>query len=421
MRNLDVSEIEKLKQLNRIKVLATLVLIACFCAMVVAKILEHHYPPFALVAAFAEAATIGGIADWYAVVALFKKPLNLPFPHTAIIPNNQHRIADNLGGFIDSNFLARGPVGEKLKEVDFAGEMSNWLSSRERSQSLASFMARLVPQLLQAVDEKGLVQFARQRVTSQIAKTDIAPLLGNLMQSFTNDGRHLKLLDDLVSALHNFLNDDDTLALVRTKVQRELPVLFNVLGADTLVVKRIVHVATELLDEIKEQPDHPLRAEFEEFLTSYVKRIRRTKGFALQVEQIKQMVLGRPELEDAADHMWLSLKKYILADIEAENSMLVASLTDMLVEVGTSLKEEPNLRRDINNGMVVVISNVVQEQRSNISAYVSEQVKSWDMQQLLLLIETNVGRDLQFIRFNGMIIGGCVGLVLFGIEALLLS
>ena len=421
MRNLDVSEIEKLKQLNRIKVLATLVLIACFCAMVVAKILEHHYPPFALVAAFAEAATIGGIADWYAVVALFKKPLNLPFPHTAIIPNNQHRIADNLGGFIDSNFLARGPVGEKLKEVDFAGEMSNWLSSRERSQSLASFMARLVPQLLQAVDEKGLVQFARQRVTSQIAKTDIAPLLGNLMQSFTNDGRHLKLLDDLVSALHNFLNDDDTLALVRTKVQRELPVLFNVLGADTLVVKRIVHVATELLDEIKEQPDHPLRAEFEEFLTSYVKRIRRTKGFALQVERIKQMVLGRPELEDAADHMWLSLKKYILADIEAENSMLVASLTDMLVEVGTSLKEEPNLRRDINNGMVVVISNVVQEQRSNISSYVSEQVKSWDMQQLLLLIETNVGRDLQFIRFNGMIIGGCVGLVLFGIETLLLS
>jgi uncharacterized membrane-anchored protein YjiN (DUF445 family) len=421
MRDLDIIEIEKLRQLNRIKVLATLVLIACFIAMVIAKLLEHHYPAFALVAAFAEAATIGGIADWYAVVALFKKPMNLPFPHTAIIPNNQHRIAENLGGFIDNNFLARGPVSEKLAQVDFAGEISNWLSSRARSQSLASFIARLVPQLLQVVDQKGLVHFATERVSGQLAKTDVAPLLGKLMQTFTKDGRHLQLLDDLISALHHFLNDEETVELVRTKIKRELPVIFNVMGGDTLVVRRIVRVATELLDEIKEQPDHPLRAEFETFLTSYIKRVRRTKGFAKQVENLKHMMLARPELEDAAEHLWDGLKEYILADVKAEDSVLVARLTDMLVEVGTSLEDEPNLRRDINSGMVLVISNLVEEQRGNIAAYVSEQVKGWDMQQLLFMIEINVGRDLQYIRFNGMIIGGCVGLVLYGIETLLLS
>ncbi len=421
MRDLDVAEIEKLRQLNRVKVMATLVLIACFLVMVAAKMLEHHYPAFAFVAAFAEAATIGGIADWYAVVALFKQPLNLPFPHTAIIPRNQHRIGDNLGRFIESNFLAPEPVNEKLREIDFAGEISTWLSDRTRARSLASFGGKLVPQLLQSVDERGLVHFATQRVTGQIAKTDIAPLLGNVVQTFIQGGRHQKLLDDLIKALHRFLNDDETLEVVRTKVKQELPVMFNVIGADTLILRRIVRAASELLDEIKDDPDHPLRTEFEAFLITYLDRTRRTKAFAKQVEQVKQTMLARPELEEAAEHLWRGLKAYVLEDVQSNGSVLVERLADMFVEIGTTLKDEPNLRRDINEGMVIVLSNLVEEQRGSIATYVAEQVKGWDMKQLLVLIEVNVGRDLQYIRFNGMIIGGCVGVVLYLVETLLLS
>jgi uncharacterized membrane-anchored protein YjiN (DUF445 family) len=421
LRDLEIEEIEKLRQLNRVKVMATLVLIACFLVMVIAKVLEHNIPAFGAVAAFAEAATIGGIADWYAVVALFKRPLNLPFPHTAIISNNQHRIADNLGRFIERNFLAREPVEEKLREIDFAGEISNWLAAPSRSESLARFAVRLVPQLIQNIDDKGVVAFATQRVTGQIAKTDIAPLVGQVLQSFTTHGRHQKLLDDLIRALHRFLNDETTLEIVRSRVQKELPVLFNILGADSVVLRRIVSAATELLTEIKEDADHPLRAEFETFLISYIERTRRTKGFARQVENAKQVLLARPELDDAAQHLWDGLKDYILRDSRAEDSVLVARMTEMFVEVGTSLADEPNLRRDINDGMVIVLSNLVEEQRGSIAAYVAEQVKGWDMQRLLVLIEVNVGRDLQYIRFNGMIIGGCVGLTLYAIETLLLS
>lgn len=421
MRDLDIEEIEKLRELNRVKVLATMVLVACFFVMVIAKLLEHSFPSFAVVAAFAEAATIGGIADWYAVVALFKRPLNLPFPHTAIIPSNQHRIGNNLGRFIENNFLARGPVEEKLRQIDFAGEFSHWLSSRSRSESLSRFVVRLVPQLLQAIDDKQMVHFATERVTGQIAKTDIAPVLGNVMQTFTKDGRHQKLLDDLIRALHNFLNDPDTLEIVRGKVKQELPVLFNIVGADSLILNRIVHAATDLLHEIKDDKDHPLRAEFEEFLVAYVKRTRRTKAFAQQVENLKQLLIARPEVEDAAEHLWAGLKSYVLKDIQSDDSMLVSRMTDMFVEIGTSLAKEPNLRRDINEGMVIILSNLVDEQRGSIATYVAEQVKGWNMQQLLTLIEVNVGRDLQYIRFNGMIIGGCVGVALYTIETLLLS
>ena len=421
MRTLEIEEIEKLRQLNRVKVLATLVLVGCFVLMVIAKLLEHHYPAFGVVAAFAEAATIGGIADWYAVVALFKRPLNLPFPHTAIIPNNQQRIAGNLGRFIDSNFLSRKPVEEKLREVDFAGEISTWLADRGQSESLARFVVRFAPQVLQAVDEERLVKFASQLVTRQVAKTDIAPLIGNVMETFTQNGRHQKLLDDVLRALHGFLNNEETVELMRTKVKRELPVLFSVVGGDSLVLKRFIKVATELLNEVKEDKAHPLRQEFEAFLIAYVNRTRRTRGFARQVEQVKQLVLARPEIEDAAENLWRSLKDYILEDAQANESVLVSRLTSMMVEIGTGLADDPNLRQDINNGMVLVISNLVEEQRGNISSYISEQVSNWDMQRLLTLIEVNVGRDLQFIRFNGMVIGGCVGVVLFAVETLLLS
>jgi len=420
MRDLENLELERLAALNRIKMLATLVLLGCFIALIITKILEIHYPALAIVTAFAEAATIGGIADWYAVVAIFKRPLNLPFPHTAIIPNNQPRIADNLGRFIENNFLAKEPVKEKLREIDFAGEMSAWLASPVRARSLATFVVRLIPQLLASVDEKGLVRFASERVTHQLARTDIAPLVGNVMTSFTQDGRQEQLLDEVITATHKFLSNEETLEVLRKKVQRELPLAVAILQGDRLLLKRLVSAATELLDEVKEDRQHPLRAEFDTFLRNYINRTKRTKTFAKRVEALKQSLLARAELGQAAESIWDSLRDFVLEDIEKDESVLVARMSDLFVDIGTKLEGETDLRRDINEGMVTVLSNLVDQQRGNISAYVAEQVKGWDIKQLLTLIEVNVGRDLQYIRFNGMIIGGCVGVALYAIESLLL-
>ncbi len=420
MRDLGTVERERLAALNRIKLLATLVLVACFVALLITKVLETYYPAVGILAAFAEAATIGGIADWYAVVAIFKRPLNLPFPHTAIIPNNQHRIADNLGRFIENNFLAKEPVEAKLREIDYAGEMSAWLSSPARARSLATFAVRLIPQLLASVDEKGIVRFASERVTAQLAQTDIAPLVGDVMTSFTKDGQHAQLLDEVITATHRFLNNEETLEVIRKKVQRELPLAVALLQGDRLLLNRLVHAATELLDEIKSDPEHPLRAEFEDFLKNYVRRTKRTKTFKKRVESLKQTLLARAELGQAAENIWSSLRSYILLDIEEEDSVMVERLTDLFVDIGIKLENETDLRRDINEGMVTVLSNIIEQQRGNISLYVAEQVKGWDIKQLLTLIEINVGRDLQYIRFNGMIIGGFVGVILYAIESLLL-
>src|SRR6476646_10185638 len=181
-------------ELRRVKLLATLVLAATFGLFIGAKALLPVHPAFGFIAAFAEAATIGGLADWYAVVALFRRPLGLPIPHTAIIQSNQHRIADKLGEFIEVHFLEAAPVEAKLRQVDFASFIADWLSDRKRSTDLARFGLKLLPEALSATQTSGLTSFVTQRVLGQLQSVDVTPLATAALRTFIAQGRHHVLL-----------------------------------------------------------------------------------------------------------------------------------------------------------------------------------------------------------------------------------
>lgn len=419
--SLNPQDRRKLDELRRVKFLATTVLVVCFFTLIIAKLLEANYPGLAIIAAFAEAATIGGLADWYAVVALFKRPMNLPIPHTAIIPRNQDRIADNLGAFIEENFLAAEPVRQKLQEVDFAEEMIKWLNDRGRSEALARFVARLAPQMLHAVEETGLKTFATERVGTQLKQTDMSPVVMEILGGLTKDGRHQKLMDELVDTLHRFLSNEAAIEAIRKRVAEEMPSALIIFRADEAILRRILKTAGALLEEVKADKDHELRAEFESFFKKYVTRLKRSKRFAKRIETMKTQLLDRPEVAGMADQLWRTLVEFVETDIEAEESILITRLTDMLVDVADNLKGEAKLRGDINAGMVSALTTFVGAQKHNLSRFVAEQVKSWDFAQLTLLIEANIGKDLQYIRFNGMIIGGMAGVVLFLIETFILG
>ena len=176
-------------ELRRVKALATLVLAATLALFVVAKVLLNVHPVFGFIAAFAEAATIGGLADWYAVVALFRRPLGLPIPHTAIIQSNQHRIADALGEFIEVHFLARAPIEAKLRQIDFGGFVADWLRDRKRSDDLARFVLRLLPEAFAATESSGLMTFITRRMTAQVLAIDLAPLAAGTLRAFVAEGR----------------------------------------------------------------------------------------------------------------------------------------------------------------------------------------------------------------------------------------
>src|SRR5258708_25103484 len=219
-------------ELRRVKALATLVLVGTLTLFVTAKALLPVHPIFGFVAAFAEAATIGGLADWYAVVALFRRPLGLPIPHTAIIQSNQHRIADKLGEFIEQHFLEAAPVEAKLRQIDFGGFIADWLRDRKRSTDLARFVLRLLPEAFSATETSGLMTFITRRVTAQLLSIDLAPLAAGTLRGFVADGKHQGLLDDILRAMHQTLTQAETIAIIRAKIPAEVPTLLKLYRAD---------------------------------------------------------------------------------------------------------------------------------------------------------------------------------------------
>ena len=406
-------------ELRRVKWLATGVLAATFALFLAARVLLHVHPIFGFIAAFAEAATIGGLADWYAVVALFRRPLGLPIPHTAIIQSNQHRIADKLGEFIERNFLEAGPVEAKLREIDFGAFVADWLRDRKRSGDLARFALRLLPEAFSATETSGLMNFISRRVTTQLLSIDLAPLAAGTLRGFVQQGRHQGLLDDILRVVHQTLTQAETMAVIRDKVRAEMPTLLKLYRADKFVVNWIVASATRFFEEVRDDPKHPFRGEFDRMLLSFVERLGSDQAFADRINGLKRDLLARPELGNLARNIWSNVQAFIERSASGESQVLQQLLTRMFTEAGEALAGDADLRAEINQGLVAVLRTVIAEQKNGVSTFISEQMKAWDMRQLISLIEINVGKDLQYIRFNGSLIGGLAGLALYTLEYLL--
>ena len=410
---------ERAAELRRVKALATLVLASTLALFVVAKWLLPVHPVFGFIAAFAEAATIGGLADWYAVVALFKRPLGLPIPHTAIIQSNQARIADKLGEFIQVHFLEAGPVEAKLNEIDFGSFVADWLRDRKRSDDLARFALRLLPEAVSATESSGLMTFIVRRMSSQLQAIDLAPLAAGTLRGFVAEGRHQILFDDLLRVMHETLNQKETMAMIREKVRAELPTLLNLYRADKFLVNKIVSSATAFFNEVRSDPKHPFRGEFDRMVLGFVDRLGTDQAYIDRIDGLKRDLLARPELADLARTVWANTRSFIERSASGETQVLQHHLAGMFVSAGDALAGDAELRGEINKGLVAVLRSFVADQKSGVSTFISDQVKAWDMAQLISLIEINIGRDLQYIRFNGSLIGGLAGLALYSVEFLL--
>ncbi|MFZ5717093.1 MAG: DUF445 domain-containing protein [Bradyrhizobium sp.] len=410
---------ERAAELRRVKALATLVLVSTLALFVVAKWLLPVHPVFGFIAAFAEAATIGGLADWYAVVALFKRPLGLPIPHTAIIQSNQARIADKLGEFIEVHFLEAGPVEAKLKEIDFGSFVADWLRDRKRSDDLARFALRLLPEAFSATESSGLMTFIIRRMSSQLQAIDLAPLAAGTLRGFVAERRHQILFDDLLRVMHETLNQKDTMAMIREKVRAELPTLLRLYRADKFLVNKIVASATAFFNEVRSDPEHPFRGEFDRMVLGFVDRLGTDQAYIDRIDGLKRDLLARPELADLARTVWANTRSFIERSASGETQVLQHHLAGMFVAAGEALAGDAELRGEINKGLVTVLRSFVADQKRGVSSFISDQVKAWNMKQLISLIEINIGRDLQYIRFNGSLIGGLAGLALYSVESLL--
>ncbi|RFB78397.1 DUF445 domain-containing protein [Methylovirgula sp. 4M-Z18] len=404
--------------LKRLKLIAHGVLAGCVVLLIAARVIALKYPAFSFLAACAEAATVGGVADWYAIVALFRKPLGLPIPHTAIIPNSQQRIAEKLGQFIEDTFLEAGPVDARLRQIDFAAHVAAFLDDRERCLDIAKFSFRLLPDLFAALETSGLKALFLRSVQAQFYTFDIAPFAAGTLEALADTGRHQQILGQLMTMIRRALKQPEMLAQIRDRIRAELPSLLKLYRIDAYLLKRIVASVASFAKEVESDPNHPFRAEFDQFMRALIVRLETDRDFAVQLNRLKRDVIKRGEIRELVALAWAKIKTAMETQTTASTSM-PQRLAELLHEIGLGLATDPAMRSDINRNVATWASRLVSEHKAGVSTFIADQVKSWDMRRLVDIIEINVGRDLQYIRFNGMLIGGLVGLALYTLEALL--
>lgn len=405
-------------ELRRMKTFAVCVLGICVAVLVVSRLLQARYPVFGFVAAFAEAATIGGVADWYAVVALFRRPLGLPIPHTAIIPNSQSQIAGKLGDFIQSTFLERDIVEAKLRQVNFSAMIAAWLTDPERSRGLTQFLLRLGPEIMAAAKASDFAALVGRSLQAQIREMDLTPLIIGALRSMIGQGHHRGLLDQLLSMVGQTLTHPQTQQALRERIRAELPTLLRLYRADAYLIKKIAASAIAFCEEVRNDPEHPFRGEFDQAITSLIEGWEKDPASFAYFDRLKRDLLARPEIDDLTETLWHSLQAMFAHAAAQKTSPLQDHLTALFQRIGAQLGADAAMQAEIDERIVALTSRLVSEHRSSVSAFISDQVNSWDMARLVTLIENNIGKDLQYIRLNGTIIGGLIGLCLYSVEML---
>ena len=261
--------------------------------------------------------------------------------------------------------------------------------------------------------------FITRRISTQLQSIDLAPLAAGTLRAFVMEGRHQGLLDDILRGVHDALNQPETMAMIREKIRGELPTLLKLYRADKFLVNKIVASATAFFEDVRNDPKHPFRGEFDRMVLSFVDRLGTDPAYSDRIAGLKRDLLARPELGDLARNVWSNLRSFVEHSATGESQVLVQHLTGMFTAAGDALATDGELRAEINKGLVAVFGSFIADQKSGVSTFIADQVKAWDMGQLISLIEINIGKDLQYIRFNGALIGGLAGLALYSGELLL--
>lgn len=404
--------------LRRMRLVATGLLLAMAVLFAVAGRLQHAHPAWAFVRAFAEAAMVGGLADWFAVTALFRHPLALPIPHTAIIPRNKDRIAASLANFLRANFLVPRVVARRMRQVDLAAAAGRWLANpRGSGGRLRAGAWRLAADMLESLDQERLGGMMKGAVASRLRAIDVAPLFGQALQAAIAQDRHLPLLEAMIRWAAKVLDANEH--LIRQMVHGRAGSLMRWTGLDETLANKILDGLRKLVLDMAEQPDHAVRAKAEEGLATLAWRLQHDPELRGRVEAFKLELLENPALQRWIDGLWESTRVALLRVARDPDAVLAGKLGDTLRQLGETLQTNAGLARTINRFARRAAVGTTADYGDDIVRLVSDTIRGWDARTITGRLENAVGRDLQYIRINGTIVGGLVGLLIHAAEVLL--
>ena len=395
------------------RIFATGLLLFMAAAFVVLRRVSVLHPewsgPLGYAIAFTEAAMVGGLADWFAVTALFRHPLGLPIPHTAIIPDNKDRIADSMATFLKDNFLTPQVVARRLRSFNLAAAAGGFLANpaREEQSRIRAGAANLLGDVLESLDPEQMGGMVKTGLRRQIEKVEAAPLLGQMLSNAIADRRHLPLLESLLRKIGEALEANEP--MIRDMIHQRANSIMRWTGLDERLANGVLDGAYRLLAEVIVQPDHPLRARIDEALTRLADDLRNRPETQAKVERLKTELLENPAVGAWLDSTWERTRSALLKAVRSPDKALSGALGESLAQLGLALGDDARLQYMVNRFARRTLVGVVTRYGGEIVRLVSETVKRWDARTVTDRIEGAVGRDLQFIRINGTLVGGLFG------------
>lgn len=409
-------------ELFQMKLLATGLLVAVMALFIIAHS-QHGAGGWPWVAAFAEAAMVGALADWFAVVALFKSPMGLPIPHTAIIPHNKAKIADNLATFVRDKFLDVESLVIKVRLFNPAEKLAEWLQRKENTELMGNRIVEILSGALEFVEDDRIKVVLADAIRSYVSKVDLSKSAGNILDTLTADNRHQALLDEGIGLLASWMNEQQTqenIAAYLTKwFEDEYPTASHVLPTQKLgafAAPKIVSKVNDLLQEIHDDQAHELRGKFDNVVKIFIQRLKHDPYFHRQGEEVKMKLLDDPALNDYLHDLWNGLKDWLRNDLYRKDSVIRQKIIESGQWMGERLASDESLRNAINDHIEAGARKMAPDLAQSITSHISNTVKSWDDAEMSREIELSIGKDLQFIRLNGTIVGGAIGLVIYAIS-----
>ena len=401
---------ERQEKLDAMKRRATALLALAGAIFLVASYFEPQVPWLGYIRATAEASLVGGLADWFAVTALFRHPLGIPIPHTAIVATRKDRIGRVLGNFVSNHFLSRDVIAVNLRAVRPAERAAKWLSQPENARRIAVQVASGLGKTLEAVPDTEVRALIRQVVNDRVRQAKVAPALGKTLAIVLTGDRHQSLLNEAVRLAAEAVRDNAD--MIRAQVRAESP--WWVPGmVDEKIYKRILAAIESLLRNIGTNPNHPLRAAFDNSLRDFVNRLQHSPEVMAKVEALKEEWLDDPSVGDLSVNLWETTRKAIVRYGTKAETGESGPLEDGIAAFGTALQNNEALLAEMDEAIVDLTATVVEQYRNEIGDLIARTVASWDPEATSQRFELAVGRDLQWVRINGTLVGGLVGLGIY--------
>jgi uncharacterized membrane-anchored protein YjiN (DUF445 family) len=399
------------------RAVATGLLLAMATLYLVSRLLIDSYPLFGWTRAFAEAAMVGGLADWFAVTALFRRPMGLPIPHTAIIPENKDRIGSALAQFVRDNFLTPSVVARRMRQADIATAVGGFLARPAAAGRMRQGASRLFASVFEGLDQERLGGMVRSLVAERLDRLDIAPLVGRGLQAAIAEDRHVPLLSGIIIWAGRTLDANEQ--LIRDMIHERANALLRLTGLDETIANAILKGLQKMLADMAADPHHQLRAKGEEALAQLAHDLQHDPATRAKAEAFKQSILANPAISQWIDSIWEQGRRALLAAAHDPDAAVAGRMGDMLRQLGLAIGSNGSLKSAINRFARRAVVGLAASYGDGIVRLISDTVAGWDARTVSGRIEQAVGRDLQFIRINGTLVGGLVGLALHAIDRLL--